>query len=134
MKRLLYLFVLLFLTAGCNEKVIEKPENLIAREKMVDILYDLALINSANAIDPKVLEKNQVEPMGYIFSKYGIDSIQFVRSDLYYAAIPLEYEAIYEALEERLETERLRLKEEREKKVDTTEYKSPNRLLKNIKE
>ncbi|MCE2613304.1 DUF4296 domain-containing protein [Flavobacteriaceae bacterium D16] len=126
MKRILYLISLLFLVVGCNEKVIEKPEDLIARDKMVDILIDLALINAGKAIDPNVMEENQVEPMRYIYLKYEIDSAQFVKSDLYYAAIPLEYEAIYEAVEERLEAERIRLKEEREKetKKDTTGYKA----------
>ena len=136
MKRILYLISLLFLVVGCNEKVIEKPEDLIARDKMVDILIDLALINAGKAIDPNVMEENQVEPMRYIYLKYEIDSAQFVKSDLYYAAIPLEYEAIYEAVEERLEAERIRLKEEREKetKKDTTGYDTPKKLPVKIKE
>jgi hypothetical protein len=136
MKRLLYIITFLFLVAGCNEKVIEKPEDLIARDKMVDILIDMALINAGKAIDPNVMEENRVDPMRYIYAKYEIDSAQFVRSDLYYAAIPLEYEAIYEAVEERLEAERIRLKEEREKetKKDTTGYDTPKKLPVKIKE
>jgi len=136
MKRLLYIITFLFLVAGCNEKVIEKPEDLIARDKMVDILIDMALINAGKAIDPNVMEENRVDPMRYIYAKYEIDSAQFVRSDLYYAAIPFEYEAIYEAVEERLEAERIRLKEEREKetKKDTTGYDTPKKLPVKIKE
>ena len=136
MKKILHIITFLFLVAGCNEKVIEKPEGLIARDKMVDILIDLALINAGTAIDPLVMEENQVEPMHYIYLKYEIDSAQFVKSDLYYAAIPLEYEAIYEAVEERLEAERIRLKEEREKetKKDTTGYKTTNRVPLKTKE
>lgn len=120
MKRVLYLLIFLMLASACNEKVIEKPEDLIAREKMIDILYDLALINAGKAIDPLALEKNQLEPMAYIYEKYQIDSSQFVRSDLYYAAIPEEYEAIYKSLEERLEAERLRIEEERQQVSDST--------------
>ena len=37
MKRTVYFIVMLLLGAGCNEKVIEKPENLIPRDKMIDI-------------------------------------------------------------------------------------------------
>ena len=55
-------------------KVVSEPEDLIAREKMVDILYDLALINAGKAIDPYVMEENQVEPVSYVYLKYGIDN------------------------------------------------------------
>lgn len=122
MKRILFLLAFLFVVAGCNQKVVKKPEDLIAREKMIDILFDMSLINAGKAIDPNVLEENQVEPMSYIYSKYGIDSAQFVKSDLYYAAIPVEYEAIYEALDKRLENERKRVEQERRQKTDTTGY------------
>ena len=102
MKRILVLLLIL-LAAGCNEKLIEKPEDLISKPTMVDILYDLAIINAAKATNPNTLLENQVEPMPYIYEQYGIDSLRFVRSDLYYASVPLEYEAIYEAVKARLE-------------------------------
>ena len=70
--------------------------------------------------------------MTYVFSKYEIDSAQFVQSDLYYAAIPLEYEAIYEAVKERLETEKTRL--EGEKETDTTGYETPVKLPVKVKQ
>lgn len=123
MKKALYILILILLVAGCNEKVIEKPEDLISKDKMVDILYDLSLINAAKAINPSVIEENQIEPMSYIYTKYEIDSAQFAKSDLYYAAIPLEYEAIYKAVDERIEAEKTRLEEERDKQRDTTGYK-----------
>ncbi len=123
MKRVLYLIIFIFLVAGCNEKVIEKPEDLIARDEMVDILFDLSLINAGKAINPNVMQEYQIEPMSYIYKKYEIDSAQFAKSDLYYAAIPQEYEAIYMALSERLEAEKVSLDEENQKKRDTTGYK-----------
>ncbi|MCX2718218.1 DUF4296 domain-containing protein [Lentiprolixibacter aurantiacus] len=136
MKKFRYLVVFLILFGACNEKVIEKPEDLIAREKMVDILFDLALINAGKAIDPNVMEENQIEPMSYVYARHGIDSAQFVKSDLYYAAIPSEYEVIYTLLEERLEAERLRLDEERvqKAKIDTTGYDVPEKVRKDIME
>jgi hypothetical protein len=114
--------------------VIEKPENLIPRDKMVDILFDLSLINAGKAIDPIVMQESQIEPMSYVFSKYEIDSAQFVQSDLYYAAIPLEYEAIYEAVKERLEAEKARLQEEKDKDRDTTGYQTPVKLPVKVKQ
>ena len=134
MKRALNLLVVFLLAIACNEKVIEKPENLIPRDKMVDILFDMSLINAGKAIDPNIMEQSQIEPMSYVFKKYEIDSAQFVNSDLYYAAIPMEYEAIYKALEERLETEKARLEHESEKKTDSINNKTPVKLPVNTKE
>lgn len=104
---------------SCNEKVVEPPENLIAKEKMINILYDLAIINAGKATDPQVLEGLELEPMQFIYDKYGIDSVQFVTSDLYYASLPLEYEKIYKALEARLELEKERIEKEREAANDS---------------
>jgi len=119
MKRTVYFIAMLLLGAGCNEKVIERPENLIPRDVMIDIYFDLSLINSGKAIDPSALENSNIEPMPFIYKKYGIDSAQFVSSDLYYAAIPLEYEAIYKTLETRLEEHSARIIEEREHVSDS---------------
>ena len=95
-----------FLALSCGKKLMEEPENLIPRGKMSDILYDMALLDAIDNSYPQVLEENDLETMEFIFDKYGIDSLQFVRSDLYYASIPAEYQKIYEAVEERLTKKR----------------------------
>lgn len=87
----------------------KKPENLISKEKMIAVLFDLAVVNSAKANNPQVLRKNNIEPMSYIYEKHGIDSIQFVESDRYYASIPKEHEEIFIAVEAGLEKEKERL-------------------------
>lgn len=89
----------------------EPPEDLIPQEKMVAILHDLALINAAKNSNPSVLENNNIEPMRYIYSKYGIDSLQFVSSDVYYASIPLVYEAIYRKVSTQLESEKKKIQD-----------------------
>ncbi len=129
MKRAVFFIVFLLIGAACNEKVIEKPENLIPRDKMIDIYFDLSLINAGKAIDPVALKNSQIEPMSYIFKKYAIDSAQFVSSDLYYAAIPLEYEAIYRTLETRLEEHSARIIEERERKSDSARQRVINKTM-----
>jgi hypothetical protein len=95
MKKGLYLLVMVFIVTSCAEKVIKEPDNLIPKDKMEHILYDIAIINAAKNIDAQVLRKNNIEAMEYVYTKYGIDSIQFVESDIYYASIPSNYEAIY---------------------------------------
>lgn len=91
---------------ACSEKVIEKPDSLIPKDQMIDILYDMAIINAAKKTNPSYLVDRELETMSFIYQKYKIDSIQFVNSDIYYASIPMEYEAIYKVVEARLEEEK----------------------------
>jgi len=111
----LLVFILLF---SCNEKVVEKPENLIPAEKMTSVLYDVAVINAAKNMNQDILIEYNIEPMAYIYSKYGIDSLQFVKSDLYYASNPSEYETIYTAVKDKLEKDE-KYMEEHNKKMDS---------------
>lgn len=101
--RKLVLFLMGILILSCGEKVVEKPENLIPKEKMADILHDLALMNAAKSAFSKTFDENGIEIMDFIYKKYQIDSVQFVESDLYYASIPLEYQSIYEDVEARID-------------------------------
>ena len=112
---LLITFIILF---SCGEEVIDMPVNLISKEKMIDILYDMAIINAAKINAPQVMEDRNFAPMQYIYNKYEIDSIQFVSSDLYYASKPLEYEDIYEKLEERIKKEKERFEKQDEEEKD----------------
>ena len=84
----------------------EAPDDLISKEKMADILYDIALINSIDNSHPQVLVSKNIKVMDFVFKKYGIDSTQFVQSDRYYASVPVLYEEIYQAVEDRLERQR----------------------------
>ena len=105
MKRLITALCLLFIL-GCNEKTIEKPENLIPKDQMIEIFYDLAIINAAKKTNSVYLIDNNIEPMPFIYGKYDVDSLQFVHSDIYYASVPEEYEAMYKVVEARLESEK----------------------------
>ncbi len=102
------LFMLLF---SCVEKLVEKPDNLIPKEKMVNILNDMAILNAAKSTDITILRNHGIEAMEYIYSKYEIDSVQFVESDFYYASLPQEYEAIYIEVEAKIEKEKERIEE-----------------------
>ena len=105
MKRIV-IVICLIAFLSCNEKTIEKPENLIPRDQMVEIIYDLAIINAAKKTNPNYLIINDIEAMPFVYKKYGIDSLQFVESDIYYASIPQEYEAMYKIVEARLANEK----------------------------
>ncbi|MEJ2162293.1 MAG: DUF4296 domain-containing protein, partial [Robiginitalea sp.] len=74
--------------------------------QMVDILYDLALLNAIDNSHPQELVASDVRVMDFIFKKYEIDSVQYVQSNSYYASVPEEYRKIYEEVEARLTKER----------------------------
>ncbi len=109
MKNLCILLCFVFL-CSCVQKLIDEPDNLISKEKITNILYDLAILNAAKSTNSIILRNNDIEPMQFLFSKYKIDSIQFVESNRYYASLPKEYENIYTAVNERLKSENKRMK------------------------
>lgn len=81
----------------------EEPENLIPKEKMTEILHDLAILNAAKSAANRKFKDSGVDVMEFLYGKYDIDSAQFAQSDLYYASIPLEYQSIYEGVETMLQ-------------------------------
>jgi hypothetical protein len=105
----------------------KKPENLIAKDKMIDIVEDLTILKAARSTNVAVLQDNDLDPMTYIYEKYAIDSASYVNSDRYYASVPEEYEAIYLEVQERVKKERDRLKEQ--KRVNDS-VKNKNREVK----
>ena len=113
MKKFLSLTLGLVLVISCVERIIEKPDDLIPREKMTQLLYDLAILNAAKSTNSALLEEHFDSPTLFLFEQYGIDSLQFVQSDLYYASQPLVYEAIYKEVAAKLEKEKNKLEEAR---------------------
>ena len=83
---------------------VEKPSNLIDKDKMVDILYDISLLE---AIKTQNIGGGISSKMGndYIYKKYKIDSIQFVKSNIYYASDIEEYKKMFEEIKQRLTAE-----------------------------
>lgn len=105
MRFFVYIAVPLLLL-GCAEGQLPRPENLIPRDRMVNILYDIAALDAIDGTYPKALERNGIKVMPFVYEKYGIDSLQLAQSDLYYASRPQEYEEIYKALEDRITARR----------------------------
>lgn len=107
MKLRLSLILVCCLAIGCNKNIRpEKPDNLIGKDQMTNILYDLYLINGAKNVNRALLEKHGFEPEQYVFKKYNIDSLQFAKSNNYYAFDPDEYRKMVEEVRIRLEVEK----------------------------
>jgi len=105
MKRIATTLLVLFLVSACAEKVIEEPENLIPKDKMSDILHDLAVLNATKASAENSFKESGIDIMEFLYKKYDIDSTQFSQSDLYYASIPLEYQSLYETVKRKLDNQ-----------------------------
>ncbi|MCB0461340.1 MAG: DUF4296 domain-containing protein [Flavobacteriaceae bacterium] len=106
MKHLAYILVLLLIVScgGEGKKRIKKPDGLIAKDKMVDIIYDMSLISAAKGVNRKLMEQQGLHPDAYVYEKHGIDSAQFAKSNEYYAFDLDAYEEIYKKVKAKLET------------------------------
>ena len=111
-------FGLIVLFFGCNSNSVEKPKNLIGKDKMVDILYDVSLLE---AIKTQNINGGMTVKMGndYIYKKYKIDSIQFAKSNKYYASDIVEYKKMFEKIKERLNEQTLKIDSETKKNGQT---------------
>ncbi len=101
MKKIAVIISCVFLAVGCNSNSVEKPQNLIGKETMVAILYDMALLE---AIKTQNINGGISSKVGsdYVYKKYKIDSLQFVKSNKYYAADIDEYKKMFEQVKARL--------------------------------
>jgi len=92
------LILIIFCSCGFVNDENLVPDNLIAEEKMVDILYDMSLISVSKGINKRILENNGMKPTKYILEKYKIDSLQFVESNRYYSSDLEKYLNIFRLL------------------------------------
>jgi hypothetical protein len=97
---LLFCFVLI---GSCQNGPIEKPDNLIDQDKMVDIMFDITVLEAMKSQTALVLETNKINPNTYIYKKYNIDSLQFANSDKYYASNVNKYKEIFDAVNKKIE-------------------------------
>lgn len=91
MKPLFFLLVLLIFF-GCQEVIRpEKPENLIPKEKMVQILAESYTGNAARSVRNRTLRDAGVALDSILYAKYDIDSLTFATSNVYYASQITDY-------------------------------------------
>ncbi|RYZ83508.1 MAG: DUF4296 domain-containing protein [Proteobacteria bacterium] len=100
-----FCIAILFTIWACGETIVEKPDNLIDEDTMVDILYDLSLIDAMKSHNPGALQTAK-EPTKYIYKKYKIDSLQFANSNRYYATNLRRYKKLYKRVGMHLERTR----------------------------
>lgn len=97
--------ILLLFNCQMNNKYTDQLE-IISEKKMIDIIYDMALINVSKGINKRILENNGMKPQSYILKKYKIDSMLFVRSNNFYTKDLDKYLYIYDQVLKKLEKNR----------------------------
>ena len=104
MKHFAILFIFILSFFGCqNVDHPEKPENLIPKDKMVDILTETYLANAARSVDNKTIIAKGIKMDSLIYRNFDVDSIQFAKSNAFYANDVNTYMSIFQEVETRLD-------------------------------
>lgn len=106
MNKIIFCTIIFIFFTSCEKELIKKPEGLIEREKMVNIMYDLAILESMKVEQNSVMDSVKYTANQYIYKKYKIDSVQFAHSNIYYAADYKDYEKMYNEIKVRLQNEK----------------------------
>lgn len=104
MKRFAVFFLVLFSIIGCKDSVVKAPKKLIEENQMIDIIYDLALLD-AMKMQGNTVQQEFPSPTKLLQEKYKIDSISFAENTKYYASDVANYRKMYEKVKERLNEE-----------------------------
>lgn len=106
------------LSVSCQDlKKTEKPEDLIPEDKMIDVLTEMSLMYAARNYNKQKLENTGIKPDEYIYERFDIDSLQFERSNNYYAEQYNQYERMYDSVKLRIQALKTRLDSIREVEV-----------------
>lgn len=112
MKKISYIIFLGIFFMGCTSNtIIKKPDHLIPKDQMVDLLTDLLIASGAENIKNIDLERN-VNYFPLVFEKYGIDSTRFKESNYYYTSKIDDHEEILKKVDERLKAMKKKLDDE----------------------
>jgi len=138
MKKRISLVAILTLL-GCKDDLVKKPDVIIEKSKMMDIMYDLALLEAIKYQNPAVLDSNQIRPKQYIYKKYKIDSLQLAQNNVYYAADYKSYKIMFEEVVKRIANEKKRANatvklEQKKNNIRMAKFKKKKQLAKKAKD
>lgn len=120
----------LFFGACTSNTIFKKPNNLIPKDQMVDLLTEMLLASGAKNIKNLNLQRN-VNYFPIVFEKYDIDSSRFKESNYYYTSRIDDYDEILGKVDERLKM--LKQQYEQEYKIRDSIKRVQRDSLRNIK-
>lgn len=83
MKKLVYFLFFIFLYSCTSNTIFEKPKDLIPKDTMSLLIQEMNIASSSKYIKNKNLEK-KINYMPLVYNRFGIDSVRFQKSNLYY--------------------------------------------------
>ncbi|OXB15457.1 DUF4296 domain-containing protein [Flavobacterium reichenbachii] len=102
MKNLIIIILVLFLSVSCKKDLVKQPKKLIEKEKMIDIMYDLSLLEAMKYQSPLLVDSIETNPVKFILKKYKVDSLQFAQNNIYYASDYEGYKDMFDEISKRL--------------------------------
>jgi hypothetical protein len=130
LKKILLLVVVFIMINSCNKKEVSKPKNLIPKDKMIDLLFDMHLANKSRNIKNNLGDKKP-NYFPLIYKKYNIDSTQFKDSHTYYMTNLPEYIEIYKKMDDSIMS-LLKKEEKLLKEKDSLKNLTQKKKLKDI--
>lgn len=117
MKKIVAFIFVIVLLACTDVHKSPKPTNLIEKDKMVNIMYDIRLISAARSKNYKKLKDSAVFTDAYIYHKYQIDSLTFRQNLDYYATQSFkEFKDIEHSVKLRLDINKKKVQNEIKRK------------------
>lgn len=80
-----------------------KPDHLLDKEVMTNILFDLAVLQAADGVMSHKLVQNNININTFIYKKYAIDSVTYYQNQRYYAADIVQYKKMHQEVLDRLD-------------------------------
>lgn len=105
MKKIGLLLLLAMQFVSCKQGL-EQPDKFIEEDKMVAILYDMAVMDALKSYNLNSPTANPVDSKAYLLKKYQVDSLQFAQNNQYYAADMPRYKKMFEKVNQLLEQEK----------------------------
>lgn len=106
--RYLYYIILALLVLGiysCDKHPVEKPENLIGRNQMIDMLVDIHIAEATynHMKRDSIIQKSSSQNFYHsILNKYQVPDSLFEKSFTFYASNPKQFEKLYQDIMNRL--------------------------------
>ncbi len=124
MKNIFFATIILvfFATVGCNTNDIQEPKILIERATMIDILYDLSVLEAMRSVNASS-GITYLNPNTYIKKNYHYDSLTFAQNSKFYASNSKDYKKMYDEVKERLLEQTTKLSGSK-KQIESQELKN----------
>ncbi|MCR4032973.1 MULTISPECIES: DUF4296 domain-containing protein [Flavobacterium] len=102
MKNLVVILLVLFLSVSCKKELVKQPAKLIEKDKMIDIMYDLSLLEAMRYQKPLSLDSVETDATKFVLKKYKVDSLQFAQNNMYYASDYETYKDMFDEVNKRI--------------------------------